>query len=484
MITSTRDGRHYAWAGVEFGRLRRPPTAARLDPDGMAGAAAGRLLDLVDAADVASTIELRFRRDDRAAGLGAALLVRVDGTDRDRVERHLALIVDEASTYELADTSVLAAERLLWWLGRHLEPPRWASVVRRRVLHTPEPMPREPFWSSVVASAPCWHMVVDELVGLPSDTSVGVRLRRAVVGPSDVGELDRILLSLDRWTRPAWDSQAGVLGVAIERAASPFAVEARSALEPIRNRFTGHRYWFDIGVSGPGSAGSIRQWVASLVPSPEHHGGALELVDVSREQLAGFRRADQSLDRPPAIARVNLIGTATRAAESLDAVEAASLIHLPRAGPIPTPGFALSTEPATGIPAAPFVFLSYNRVDVELAHQFASLFAEWRVPLWWDARIVGGTEWEVELGRALADERCRAVVVLLTERTALSDWVRRETLLARERGLPVVQVRCRAADPLDDRWQIVDLSGWTGSRADGRTALLERDVRARLARTA
>ena len=163
--------------------------------------------------------------------------------------------------------------------------------------------------------------------------------------------------------------------------------------------------------------------------------------------------------------------------DTADTTEATGLFHLPRSGPPPTPGFRTGTVGTLGIPDEPFVFVSYHRHDERLAGELVAVLGARGIRVWWDRMLEAGEPWRDQLYAALGDGRCRAVALVLTERSALSEWVHAEVSEATRVGRPVVQVMLRRAPPLLPCIQYVDLVGWIGSRADGRVADLIAQVK-------
>lgn len=88
--------------------------------------------------------------------------------------------------------------------------------------------------------------------------------------------------------------------------------------------------------------------------------------------------------------------------------------------------------------ARPYVFLSYSREDAGLASDLRQQLSSQGLNVWQDQDIPGGARW-----RELIDARvraARAVVVLLSEASAQSDWVTYEYALATGAYVPVVAV--------------------------------------------
>ena len=107
------------------------------------------------------------------------------------------------------------------------------------------------------------------------------------------------------------------------------------------------------------------------------------------------------------------------------------------------------------------VFLSYDREDVAKAEAIAKLIERGGHSVWWDRNIAGGAQYNFEIENAL--RRSDAVVVLWSERSLRSAWVRDEAAAGRDSGR-LVPVRLDSSDPpLGFRqYQTIDLTDWRG----------------------
>lgn len=81
------------------------------------------------------------------------------------------------------------------------------------------------------------------------------------------------------------------------------------------------------------------------------------------------------------------------------------------------------------------VFLSYARQDRPTAQFMAQALERCGYSVWWDRDLLGGQDFEREIGRELA--AARVVVVLWSAASVRSDWVRDEAATARDRGVLV-----------------------------------------------
>lgn len=108
------------------------------------------------------------------------------------------------------------------------------------------------------------------------------------------------------------------------------------------------------------------------------------------------------------------------------------------------------------------VFLSYDREDLASAKTIASALEKAGHSVWWDRHIKGGAQYSKEIERAL--NQADAVVVLWSEHSVDSAWVRDEAAAGRDKG-SLVPVRLDSCQPpLGFRqYQTVDLG--KGSQA-------------------
>jgi hypothetical protein len=111
------------------------------------------------------------------------------------------------------------------------------------------------------------------------------------------------------------------------------------------------------------------------------------------------------------------------------------------------------------------VFISYKREDKHLAEDTISRLQEAGYSVWYDERINPQSSWDETIEREIA--AAKAVVVLWTQQSVASEWVRTEADYAKEHGkmIPVKLEACSV--PLAyRRTQTADLSGWDGNPSD------------------
>lgn len=108
------------------------------------------------------------------------------------------------------------------------------------------------------------------------------------------------------------------------------------------------------------------------------------------------------------------------------------------------------------------IFLSYVREDVKRAAAIAAVLEGAHHSVWWDRYIKGGSEFSPEIERALngADR----IVVLWSEKSAASRWVRDEASVGAESGRLVPVTIDGTQPPLGFRqFHTIDLSRWNKS---------------------
>ncbi|WP_166365335.1 toll/interleukin-1 receptor domain-containing protein [Pseudomonas akapageensis] len=119
------------------------------------------------------------------------------------------------------------------------------------------------------------------------------------------------------------------------------------------------------------------------------------------------------------------------------------------------------------------VFISYASEDRERAAQLASTLGEFGWSVWWDRKIIPGQAFDHVIEHEL--ESARSVIVLWSQRSIESEWVRNEAAVAMERGVLVPAMIERLKLPLEfRRKQTADLVDWEGdSSHSGFQALCE-----------
>lgn len=124
---------------------------------------------------------------------------------------------------------------------------------------------------------------------------------------------------------------------------------------------------------------------------------------------------------------------------------------------------ASASDPVTDARRAT-VFLSYSRDDRAVARKLAAALQHSGYIVWWDELIEGGASFASSIAEAL--DKADAVIVLWSQASAQSDWVRDEAAQGRERHRLVPLSLDGTKAPLGFRqYQVIDLSKWRG-RAD------------------
>lgn len=113
------------------------------------------------------------------------------------------------------------------------------------------------------------------------------------------------------------------------------------------------------------------------------------------------------------------------------------------------------------------VFLSYRREDRAKAKALAGALAARGLDVWWDIELLPGERFADEI--ALVIGRAKAAVVLWSEGSVGSHWVKAEAQLALNRGILIPARLDHATLPLPfSELHTADLNRWDGSPADPR----------------
>ena len=113
----------------------------------------------------------------------------------------------------------------------------------------------------------------------------------------------------------------------------------------------------------------------------------------------------------------------------------------------------------------PDVFLSYAREDRERARVLARALESHGWSVWWDRKLVAGEAFDETIERQLAT--AKSVVVLWSEHSISSEWVKNEAAAASERDVLVPVLLDDVKQPLEFRRRhAADLTHWSGDLAD------------------
>ncbi len=127
----------------------------------------------------------------------------------------------------------------------------------------------------------------------------------------------------------------------------------------------------------------------------------------------------------------------------------------------------------------PLVFLSYSRTDLDHARPVIALLEANGIEVWWDGRLEGGENYLLTTETALEGADC--VLVLWSQTSVGSHWVRDEAQRGRERGCLVPLSIDGTMAPLGFRqFQILDITGWAGDPACREAERIMGAVKARM----
>jgi hypothetical protein len=119
------------------------------------------------------------------------------------------------------------------------------------------------------------------------------------------------------------------------------------------------------------------------------------------------------------------------------------------------------------------VFISYANPDRERARQIANTLSARGWSVWWDRKIKAGQTFDEVIEREL--DTAKHIVVLWSEASVASEWVRNEAAVAAQRRVLVPVLLDSVKVPLEfRRRQTADLVGWNGDPSHaGMQTLLE-----------
>ena len=107
------------------------------------------------------------------------------------------------------------------------------------------------------------------------------------------------------------------------------------------------------------------------------------------------------------------------------------------------------------------VFLSYAREDRARAEQVAQGLAAVGVEVFWDSEIPPGQTWADFIETKLS--QCRVLIVLWSEHSTKSQWVREEARLGRDKGVLIPAMIDASQAPFGfGEVQAANLAGWSG----------------------
>jgi len=107
------------------------------------------------------------------------------------------------------------------------------------------------------------------------------------------------------------------------------------------------------------------------------------------------------------------------------------------------------------------VFLSYAREDTARAEQIARALGDAGIDVFWDNEIPPGTTWADYIEQKLT--QCKALIVLWSENSTKSQWVREEARMGRDKGVLIPVMIDASTPPFGfGEVQAANLSAWNG----------------------
>jgi hypothetical protein len=108
------------------------------------------------------------------------------------------------------------------------------------------------------------------------------------------------------------------------------------------------------------------------------------------------------------------------------------------------------------------IFVSYAREDKARAEQIARGLEALGLDVFWDSEIPPGQTWADYIEAKLS--KCKAVIVLWSEHSTRSQWVREEARMGRDKGTLIPAMLDNSQAPFGfGEVQAANLSTWTGS---------------------
>ena len=125
------------------------------------------------------------------------------------------------------------------------------------------------------------------------------------------------------------------------------------------------------------------------------------------------------------------------------------------------------------------IFLSYARDNARCAKALASALEDAGHEVWWDRHLDSGEDFAAEIEAELG--RADVVLVAWSKESVKSRWVRDEAAIGGDTGRLIPISIDGTPPPMGFRqFHTADLTGWTGSKRDGRTAELLRSIERRV----
>ncbi|MDB9960852.1 TIR domain-containing protein [Oceanihabitans sp.] len=122
------------------------------------------------------------------------------------------------------------------------------------------------------------------------------------------------------------------------------------------------------------------------------------------------------------------------------------------------------------------IFISYAKVDQEIARTVAEALSKEGFEVWWDIDIPTGSTFDAAIEQAVADAKC--VIVLWSENSSKSEWVHVEAAEGKARNILVPILVSDTDIPFAfRRRQTADLRGWLKDKNDPSFGRILVDIR-------
>src|SRR4030095_2098562 len=94
------------------------------------------------------------------------------------------------------------------------------------------------------------------------------------------------------------------------------------------------------------------------------------------------------------------------------------------------------SQPQVASHVAPYVFVSYAHVDLQIVHPYVSSLERQGLKVWWDQGLTPGREWVQEIADAIFE--CSVFLLLVTRGVVDSEYCFRETFFAQNERIPTI----------------------------------------------